>query len=152
MVFISNDHFLIMTFKTIFHYGFAGVLLALLSPLSAAEALVKLQKGDHIAIVGSGLADRQQHHGWLEALIHQANPDAQLTIRNLGFAADEVNVHPRSADVPPTEHFLAMKQGDTPAKHNANIIYKAGTDFGADVIFAYWGFYLISLPPCSYPQ
>jgi azurin/glucose/arabinose dehydrogenase len=138
--FIINYRFPLMAFKTILHFGIAGFLLSMLSPLTAAEALVKLQKGDHIAIVGSGLADRQQHHGWLEALIHQANPEAQLTIRNLGFAADEVNLHPRSADVPPTEYFLSMKQGDTPAAHNAKIIYKAGTDFGADVIFAYWGF------------
>jgi hypothetical protein len=34
------------------------------------QAQLELQKGDHVAIVGSGLADRQQHHGWLEALIH----------------------------------------------------------------------------------
>ena len=129
-----------MVFQKIFHSGLAGVLLTLLSASFAADPLVQLHKGDHVAIVGSGLADRQQHHGWLEALIHKANPEAQLTFRNLGFAADEINLHPRSADVPPTEYFLSMKKGDSPAKHNPGIIYKAGTDFGADVIFAYWGF------------
>ncbi len=71
--------------------------------LSAVEPLVALEKGDHVAIVGSGLADRQQHHGWLEALIHRAYPELDLTVRNLGFAADEVNLRPRSAGVPPTE-------------------------------------------------
>ena len=129
-----------MVFHKISHRGLAGVLLTLISVSFAADPLVQLHKGDHVAIVGSGLADRQQHHGWLEALIHKANPEAQLTFRNLGFAADEINLHPRSADVPPTEYFLSMKKGDTPAKHNPGIIYKAGTDFGADVIFAYWGF------------
>ena len=129
-----------MVFNTPFHRGLAGVLLALLNPAIAADPVVQLHRGDHVAIVGSGLADRQQHHGWLEALIHRANLDAQLTFRNLGFAADEVNLHPRSADVPPTEYFLSMKKGDTPAQHNPGIIYKAGMDFGADVIFAYWGF------------
>jgi azurin/glucose/arabinose dehydrogenase len=127
-----------MLFKSNLHLGFAGVFLALYVPATAAAPLVHLQKGDHIAIVGSGLADRQQHHGWLEALIHKAYPDAELTIRNLGFAADEINIHPRSADVPPIEYFLAMKKGDTTAQ--PGIVYKAGTDFGADVIFAYWGF------------
>ncbi|WP_367870920.1 plastocyanin/azurin family copper-binding protein [Luteolibacter sp. Populi] len=105
-----------------------------------AEPLVQLQKGDDIAIVGSGLADRQQHHAWLEAFIHRAYPDLDLTVRNLGFAADEVAVKPRSADVPPTEYFLGMKKGDTTKPNAADVIYKAGTDFGADVIFAYWGF------------
>jgi len=108
--------------------------------LFAAEPLVSLKKGDHVAIVGSGLADRQQHHAWLEALIHRSYPDLDLTVRNLGFSADEVNVHPRSSDVPTTEWFLSMKKGDSTKPGSPSVIYKAGTDFGADVIFAYWGF------------
>ena len=88
------------------------IVAALVAPAFSQEKLV-LQKGDHIAIVGSGLADRQQHHGWLEALIHKANPALELTVRNLGFAADEVNVHPRSDEVPTTEQFLNMKPGTT---------------------------------------
>jgi azurin/glucose/arabinose dehydrogenase len=129
-----------MTFSSTFHLGITALVLALPVPGDAAEPLVRLEKGDHVAIVGSGLADRQQHHGWLEALIHKTHPDANLTIRNLGFAADEITVRPRSADVPPTEYFLAMKKGDTTAPGRPEVIYKAGTDFGADVIFAYWGF------------
>ena len=54
---------------------------------SPATAQIELKKGDHIAIVGSSLADRQQHHGWLESLIHKAYPDLEFTVRNLGFAA-----------------------------------------------------------------
>lgn len=114
--------------------------LAFFARSNAAEPLVQLHKGDHIAIVGSGLADRQQHHAWFESLIHQAFPDEQLTIRNLGFAADEINVHPRSKDVPSVEWFLSMKKGDSTLPDRPDVIYKAGTDFGADVIFAYWGF------------
>ena len=106
----------------------------------AAEPLLQIKKGDHIAVVGSGLADRQQLQAWFEALIHSAYPDANLTIRNFGFAADEVNVHPRSKDVPPTEWFLGMKKGDTSPPNKPAVVYKAGTDFGADVILAYWGF------------
>ncbi len=108
---------------------------------AAAQPALTLSKGDHIAIVGSGLADRQQHHGWLEALIHRAHPDLDLTIRNLGFAADEINVRPRSDEAPTTEYFLSMRKGDTVQKRgNTEVIYKAGSDFGADVILAYWGF------------
>ncbi len=107
---------------------------------AGADALINLKQGDHIAIVGSGLADRQQHQAWFETLIQQAFADEHLTIRNLGFSADEIDVHPRSADVPPTDWFLGMKKGDTTPPGQPEIIYKAGTDFGADVIFAYWGF------------
>lgn len=114
---------------------------ALLSFTGLNADALELKKGDHIAIVGSGLADRQQHHGWLEALIHKAFPDYDLTVRNLGFAADEVNVHPRSDEVPTTEYFLGMKKGDLATKvGKTDVVYKAGTDFSANVILAYWGF------------
>ncbi len=116
-----------------------------------AQQKLELKKGDHIAIVGSGLADRQQHHGWLESLIHKANPGLELTVRNLGFAADEVNVHPRSDEVPKTESFLNMTPGttrgnlegnpDRPSKATeSNVVYHWGADFHANVILAYWGF------------
>jgi len=108
---------------------------------SPATAQIELKKGDHIAIVGSGLADRQQHHGWLESLIHKAYPDLELTVRNLGFAADEVNVHPRSDEVPTTEYFLNMKPGTlTATVGKVDVVYTSGADFHANVILAYWGF------------
>ena len=102
---------------------------------------LELKKGDHIAIVGSGLADRQQHHAWLESLIHRAHPDLDLTVRNLGFSADTVTEHPRSDEVPPTEYFLNMKPGDLKTTvGKTEVTYKAGADFHANVILAYWGF------------
>lgn len=120
--------------------GIFASCLAVFSVSPAAEPLVELKPKDHVAIVGSGLADRQQHHAWFEAMIHQAYPTANLTIRNLGFAADEITVQRRSDDVPTTDWFLGMKKGDTTKPDNNGIVYKAGTEFGADVIFAYWGF------------
>jgi hypothetical protein len=117
-----------------------------LTAVSSVHAL-ELKKGDHVAIVGSALADRQQHFGWLEAFIHKAYPELDLTVRNLGFAGDEFNLHPRSDEVPPTEYFLDMKKGDVNAKGIANgqvgntdVVFKAGTEFHAGVILAYWGF------------
>ena len=132
-----------------------AVAVAFCADALRAEPL-QLQKGDHIAIVGSGLADRQQHHGWLESLIHKAYPDLELTVRNLGFAADEVNVHPRSDEVPTMEQFLNMKPGTTTVevgssevskpngvretKRGVEVTYHWGADFHANVILAYWGF------------
>ena len=117
-------------------------VLAFATALHAAPPeRLELKKGDQVAIVGSGLADRQQHHAWLEALIHKAYPELELTVRNLGFAADEVNVHPRSDEVPTTEYFLGMRKGDTRTTvGKTEVVYKAGTDFSANVILAYWGF------------
>src|SRR5882757_5923787 len=114
-------------------------VVATLGSLRAAP--LELKKGDNVAIVGSGLADRQQHYAWLETLIHKAYPDLDLTVRNLGFTADEVNVHPRSDEVPTTEYFLGQKKGDLKTMvGKTEVVYKSGTDFSANVILAYWGF------------
>ncbi len=120
----------------------ATSIVALVASAHAQQGTrLELKKGDHIAIVGSGLADRQQHHGWLESLIHKAYPGLELTVRNLGFAADEVNVHPRSDEVPTTEYFLNMKPGtSTMSEARKDVIYTSGADFHANVILAYWGF------------
>ena len=121
----------------------AAVLVFAIAMFASAQppAKLELRKGDNIAIVGSGLADRQQHHGWLESLIHKAHPDLELTVRNLGFAADTVTEHPRSDEVPTTDYFLNMKPGDLATKAgNTDVIYKSGADFHANVLFVYWGF------------
>src|SRR5688500_2091162 len=91
--------------KTLFSpIAFAALLT--LSLYAAPPAKVELQKGESVAIVGNALADRMQHDGTLEAFIHKAHPQDDITIRNLGFAADEVNSHMRSDDVPKTEWWL----------------------------------------------
>jgi mono/diheme cytochrome c family protein/glucose/arabinose dehydrogenase len=123
------------------HSILTPLVLACLSVVASHAQPLELKKGDNIAIVGSGLADRQQHHAWLESLIHKAYPDLVLTVRNLGFAADEVNVHPRSDEVPTTEYFLNMKPGTLATKvGKTDVVYHAGADFHANVILAYWGF------------
>ncbi len=98
-----------------------GLALTLIAPLqAAAPTKLEVEKDTRIAIVGSGLADRMQHDGTLEALIHKANPQADISIRNLGFAGDEVTSRIRSDDVPTTDAFLSMAK--------------------ADVVLAFWGY------------
>lgn len=123
------------------HRILTSLVLACLSATASQAQSLQLKKGDNIAIVGSGLADRQQHHAWLESLIHKAYPDLDLVVRNLGFTADEVNVHPRSDEVPSTEYFMDMKPGTLATKAGkTDVVYHAGADFHASVVFAYWGF------------
>ncbi len=65
-------------------------------------------KGDRIAIVGNTLADRMQHlgHGF-EASLQLAHPGYGLTLRNLGFSGDELNLRLRSADFGSPDQWLA---------------------------------------------
>ncbi len=129
------------------------LLLALTGLTSVAAENLALQKGDNIAFIGSGLADRQQHHGNFEALIHQSFPNLDLVVRNFGFSGDEVGANlglagdktaakpHRSDEVPTLDYFLNMVPGDKTEKvGKAEVTYHAGTHFHANVIFAYWGF------------
>lgn len=80
----------------------------------------KFQKGDHICYLGNTLADRMQHHGWLETLLQSRFPDKELAFRDLGFAADELTTRPRSQNF------------GSPDKHL--------THSKADVVFAFFGY------------
>jgi hypothetical protein len=118
------------------------LLLALLGFTSVSAQNLTLEKGDNIAFVGSGFADRQQHHGNFETLIHQAFPQHNIVVRNLGFSGDEVGVKPhRSDEVAGLDYFLNMKPGAlTTMVGKTEVTYHAGAHFHANVIFAYWGF------------
>ena len=83
-------------------------------------AKLEIRPGDHICIVGNTLAERMQHDGWLETLVHSRFPRHDLVIRNLGYSADELTLRPRSKDFgSPDDHLTFNK---------------------ADVVFAFFGF------------
>lgn len=120
-------------------------LLALAASLGAADAPappLSLRPGDHIAILGAGPIEREQHAGWLETLLQLAYPDHGLVVRNLAFSGDEVDVHPRSSGVPPTAYFLNLRPGQVTVTEpdGDKVTYCAGADFHASVILAQWGF------------
>ena len=67
------------------------------SPIVAQQSgSLELGKGDVICLMGNALAERMQHHGWLEVRLHSRFPEHELAIRNLGFSADELCVHQRT--------------------------------------------------------
>lgn len=88
--------------------------------LAQAPTKLELKPGDSIAILGSGVADRSQHYGWLEAMLQQANADAKLSFRNLAFSGDEVQTWHRIDDFGTRNEWL--------------------TKVKADVVFAYYGY------------
>ena len=92
--------------------GFANV--------QPAPAAFTLEKQDRICIIGSGLADRMQHDGWLETVLHSAYPKHYLAIRNLGYTGDTVWSRPRNRGFPSQDQYLK--------------------DIKADVIFIMFGY------------
>src|SRR5690242_15902132 len=89
------------------------ILLAGLLLLWAQEPpTLKLEKGDHISIIGNTTADRMQHAGWLETVLQSRFPQHELVIRNLGFSADELTIRLRSANFGSPEQWLAQTKTD----------------------------------------
>ncbi|MCA9200950.1 MAG: hypothetical protein KDA87_25600, partial [Planctomycetales bacterium] len=91
---------------------FVSALILLSNSPVGLSQILELEKGDHIAIIGNTLADRMQHHGWFETYLQALHPQHELTIRNLGFAGDEVKTRPRSDNFGSPDQWLMKVQAD----------------------------------------
>src|SRR4051794_21238234 len=95
-----------------------ALLIVLRTPFSRAAdgtslaGNLELRKGDHISLIGNTLADRMQHDGWLETTLQSRFPGLELTIRNLGYAADELTIRLRSADFGTPDQWLERTRTD----------------------------------------
>lgn len=91
------------------------LFISFLMPARTASSdgpALELKRGDHIVFIGNTLADRMQHHGWLETYLHAMHPKHELTFRNLGFAGDEISTRPRSKDFGTPEQWMSKCQAD----------------------------------------
>lgn len=116
---------------------------------SAADAKpaakLEIERRDHICIIGNTLADRMQHDGWLETMLHSRFPKHELVIRNLGFSADELTIRLRSKNFGTPDQWLA---GNQPIPEPNRLTTRKGltnnrlerTNTQADVIFAFFGY------------
>jgi len=64
------------------HLVLIGIALILAIGTAKGQPL-ELKKGDHISYIGNTLADRMQHHGWLETFIYNQFPDHELVFATL---------------------------------------------------------------------
>lgn len=81
---------------------------------------LKLEAGNRIALIGNLLLDAERRNGHLETLIHQQHPQHELTVRNLAWPADEIDLMPRPDNFGDLDQHLHF--------------------FKADVIIAAYGF------------
>ncbi|MCA8980069.1 MAG: c-type cytochrome [Planctomycetes bacterium] len=81
-----------------------------LGPRGAAQ--LELRQGDRICLIGNAFAERMQHHGWFEARLQAAFPELELTVRNLGFSADELTVRQRTAGFGTQDEWLTRCEAD----------------------------------------
>ena len=67
---------------------------------SQTRAVFNPQKNDHIILLGNTFADRMRYYNYFETLLQKNYPDRQLTLRNMGWSADEVALQPRPLNFP----------------------------------------------------
>ncbi len=97
-----------------------SLLFGCATPPPATSGGFEFREGDHVTLLGNGLAERMQHHGWLETVLQSRFPGKALSFRNLGFSADELSVQQRTAGFGSSDDHL--------------------TRCGTDVLFAFFGF------------
>ena len=77
-----------------------------------ADPSLEPPQGTRISLIGNTLADRSQHFGWLEAMIHARFPNHNLTVRDLGFSGDELTLRLRSANFGSPDDWLTKTRAD----------------------------------------
>ncbi len=87
-------------------------LACVLRSAAAAEPALELRRGDRISYIGNTMADRMQHHAWLETFLHALHPEHELTFRNLGFPGDEVKTRRRSQSFGSPDQWLTKTKTD----------------------------------------
>ena len=89
---------------------FTFALALVLPSVATAQTPLKLQKGDHICLVGNALGERMQHHNYWESLLHQRHANLELAVRNLCFPGDEPFERIRSQNFgEPEQHLTHSK-------------------------------------------
>ena len=84
-----------------------GILL--LAGLVHSSQALEIRDNDKIALLGNTFIERAQKYGYIETAITSANPDKNLTFRNLGWSGDTVFGHSRSYFGPPSEGFNRLQ-------------------------------------------
>ncbi len=68
--------------------------------------------GSSIVVIGNTFAERMHYYNYLEPLIHRSFPDRSLTIRNLGWSADEISRRSRPLNFPSQDELLTAHKAD----------------------------------------
>ncbi len=77
-----------------FQYDEAASVTPAAAPHSGTA--LTIEHGDHLCLIGNALGERLQHQNHWETMLHQMHPDKELTVRNLCFPGDTVDIRLRS--------------------------------------------------------
>lgn len=81
------------------------------APVDTALPL-ELKKGDHVVFIGNTLFDRGGQFPHFEAMLQKGHANLELVVRNLGWAADEVDLMPRPTNFGTMNQHLHAQRAD----------------------------------------
>ena len=85
-------------------------------PSSTSAAItslpLKIDSPVRITLIGNTLFDRANDYGYFEAYLHQKFATRKLVVRNLAWAADEVDLQPRADNFADLEQQLTVEKAD----------------------------------------
>src|SRR5690625_2138804 len=70
------------------------------------------QQNCNIVFIGNSFADRLRDYNYFETLLYKNFPERNLTIRNLGWSADEVGLRPRPLNYEDLDAQLSRQKSD----------------------------------------
>ncbi len=133
-----------MRYQKLFTLTFLSVLLLYGCGKKGSES-VRIEKGDHVVLIGNNLASRMMQYGYFESTMHSAFPDEQLTIRNMGDGGNTPGFRPHSGRDSPWAFEGAEAFYDEYANQTGSIGHFKSPDewlkeLQADVILAFFGY------------
>lgn len=70
------------------------------------------EQNSHIVFLGNTFAERLQHFNYFETFLYKSFPTKNLTVRNLGWSADEINLQPRPLNFGTVDEHLTQQKAD----------------------------------------
>ena len=98
--------------RTIHFLLFSILSIAFFSCSTNRPIEFKPEQGNHIVILGNTFAERLQNFNYFEPLLYKSFPDLNLTVRNMGWSADEVNLRPRPLNFGTLDEHLSQQKAD----------------------------------------
>ncbi|HIA64081.1 MAG TPA: hypothetical protein EYN93_14530, partial [Planctomycetaceae bacterium] len=82
------------------------------APITQRVPQIQFNNNDHVVIIGGGVADRMQHHGWFETYLQIESADKNMVIRNHGFSGDRLDHRPRNSGFTAADDYLTISKAD----------------------------------------
>ncbi len=125
--------------------GLAIIALVLFQCTSTDSPALKINKGDHIVLIGNNLASRMMNFGHFETEMQLRYPDSLLYIRNMGDGGNTPGFRPHAARVSPWAYPGAEKFQTELANYSDSQGHFPSPDewltqLKADVIIAFFGY------------